>query len=105
MHGLLWDAHKHHERTARRELRFPPILARLELAGRFSGGRAFGMRRRLLHRLHGGEQGDAESEHFQEFHKMIRDGAVIRAESPGSSIRLSSYPGGLLTQIFLNLTE
>ena len=64
---------RHHERTARRELRFPPILARLELAGWFSGGRAFGMRRRLLHRLHCGEQGDAESEDFQEFHEMIRD--------------------------------
>src|SRR5947199_581206 len=56
VHGLLWDAHKHHERTARRELRFPPILAWLKWAGRFSGGRAFGMSRRLLHRLHGGEQ-------------------------------------------------
>src|SRR5204862_4871283 len=71
VHGLLWDAHKHHERTARRELRFPPILARLEWAGRFSGGRAFSMKRRLLDRLRGGEQGDGESEDFQKFHQMI----------------------------------
>src|SRR4029077_16265083 len=70
MHSLLRDAHKHHERTAWRELRFPPILARLELAGRFSGGRAFSMSRRLLHRLHGGEQSDGDSEDFQEFHEM-----------------------------------
>src|SRR6266516_1766196 len=73
MHGLLWDAHKHHERTARRELRFPPILARLDRACRFSGRRAFSMKRRLLHRLHGGEHSDGKSEDFQEFHEMVRD--------------------------------
>src|SRR5437773_1464264 len=73
MHGLLWDAHKHHERTARRELRFPPILARLDCACRFSGWRAFSMSRRLLHRLHGGEHSDGKSEDFQEFHEMVRD--------------------------------
>jgi hypothetical protein len=28
------------------------------------------MSRRLLHRLHGGEQSDGESEDFQEFHEM-----------------------------------
>ncbi len=79
MHGLLWDAHKHHERTARRELRFPPILARLEWAGRFSGGRAFSMKRRLFDRLRGGEQGDGESEDFQKFHQIITN--VNRDES------------------------
>ena len=73
VHGLLGNTHKHHQRTARRELRFPPILARLELAGWFSRGRAFGMSRRLLHRLHGSEQDDGEGEDFQEFHKMIGD--------------------------------
>jgi hypothetical protein len=31
------------------------------------------MRRRLLHRLHGSEQGDGEGEDFQEFHEMIRE--------------------------------
>jgi len=31
------------------------------------------MSRRLLHRLHGGEQSDGDSEDFQEFHEMIRD--------------------------------
>ena len=64
VHGLLGNAHEDHERAARRKLGVPPILARLEYAGRFSGRRAFGMRRRLLHRLHGGEQGDGESEDF-----------------------------------------
>jgi hypothetical protein len=29
------------------------------------------MSRRLLHRLRGGEQGQGESEDFQEFHEMI----------------------------------
>ncbi len=65
MHGLLWDAYKYHEGTARRELRFPPILAWLELAGRFFGGRAFGMRRWLLHRVRGREQSDRDGEDFQ----------------------------------------
>ena|SRR5437762_4277260 len=73
MHGLLWDAHEDHERTARRELGFPPILARLECACRFSGWRAFSMSGRLLHRLHAGKQSDGESEDFQEFHQMITD--------------------------------
>src|SRR5437764_5034056 len=71
VHRLLWDAHKHHERTARRELRFPPILARLEWASRFSGGRAFSMKRRLFDRLRGGEQGEGASEDCQKFHQMI----------------------------------
>jgi len=31
------------------------------------------MGRRLLHRLHGGEQGAEESEDFQEFHETISD--------------------------------
>jgi hypothetical protein len=43
----------------------PPILAWLELAGRLSGGRAFSMRRRFLHRLDGGNQSDGDSEDFQ----------------------------------------
>src|SRR4029450_7796229 len=73
VHGLLWDAHEHHERTAWRELRFPPILARLEYAGRFSGRRAFSMSRRLFDRLRGGEQSDGESDDFQDFHEMIRE--------------------------------
>ena len=65
VHGLLGNAHEDHERTARRKLGVPPILAWLELAGRLSGGRAFSMRRRLLHRLDGGEQSDGDSEYFQ----------------------------------------
>ena len=72
MHGLLWNAHKHHERTARRELRVPPIFAWLECAGGFSGRRAFGMSRRFLHGLRGGEQSYGESKDFQEFH-VIRE--------------------------------
>jgi hypothetical protein len=31
------------------------------------------MSRRLFDRLRGGEQGDGDSEDFQEFHEMIRD--------------------------------
>jgi hypothetical protein len=31
------------------------------------------MKRRLFHRLRGGEQGDGESEDFQEFHEIIKD--------------------------------
>ena len=65
MHRLLRHAHEHHDWSYRRDLRMPPIFAPFERAGRRAGGRAFGMRRRLLHRLHGGEQSDGDSEDFQ----------------------------------------
>ena len=51
VHGLLGNAHQHHERTARRELGVPPILTRLERSGRLAGWRAFGVEGGLLHRL------------------------------------------------------
>ena len=88
MHGLLGNAHEDHERTARRELRFPPILTGLERPGRLAGWRTFGVEGGLLHRLHGGEQGDrekrgdGESEDFQEFHKMIRDVSCDESRNP-----------------------
>jgi hypothetical protein len=91
---LLGNTHQYHKRTARRELRFPPILAGLELAGWFSRGRAFGMRRRLLHRLHGSEQDDGEGEDFQEFHKMISDELRLEQKACASPIRLSSHAIG-----------
>ena len=52
----------------------PPILARLEHAGGFAGGRAFCVGRRLLHCLRGEAEGDDGDEGREEFHEL--DGLV-----------------------------
>ena len=69
VHGLLGDAHQDHERTARRELRLPPIFARLERSGRPASWRSLGVKRRLLHGLCGGKQGGGDGEDAKYFHE------------------------------------
>src|SRR5947207_1513187 len=70
VHGLLRDADEDHERTARRELRLPRILARLEWPARLAGRRAFGVGGRFFHRLCRGEQSDGEGEDGEDFHEL-----------------------------------
>ena len=69
VHDLLRDAHEHHEWTTWRELRLPPILARLERPSRLSSRRAFGVRRGFFNGLCHGEQGGGDGEDGEEFHE------------------------------------
>ena len=69
VHDLFGDANQDHEWTAWRNLRLPPILSRLERAGRFAGWRTFGMRGGFFYRLGGGEKGDGDGEDRKEFHE------------------------------------
>ena len=80
MHRLLRDTHEHDHRPARRKLRIPPVLARFECSGWFTGRCAFGVKRWLLHSLRCGEEPNGNGKYRQEFHKVIRTCTVITTE-------------------------
>ena len=61
-------------------LRSPPILARLQRPRRLARRRAFGVRRRFLYRLRGGNQDGKESEKAEEFHVVW---CVEKADAEG----------------------
>jgi hypothetical protein len=61
VHRLLRNADKDHEGPLGRNFRMPPVLAGFERSGRLTSRCAFGVKRRLLHRMRGGEECDDDS--------------------------------------------